>query len=262
MTKFIWMSDPHFQNTGTIDGLDPRARLNAALDHANTHYGAAEFILLTGDLVGDDIEADYTALSASLARSALPIYPLMGNNDARDGFRAHLSLPKDAMPDFIQYPIEMDEGVLLCLDTHLIGSHAGQFCAARLAWLETALEASRGPVYIAMHHPPFALGLPAQDQIALEDGGAFMDLITRFASVKHLFMGHVHRPTSGTRRGIPFATIGALSFQAPAPRPDWDWDSFKHVQEPPHYAVVELDQGDATLQIIQFCAPDFGMGPA
>ncbi len=24
MTKIIWMSDPHFQNEGTIDGLDPK----------------------------------------------------------------------------------------------------------------------------------------------------------------------------------------------------------------------------------------------
>ena len=30
--KLIWMSDPHFQNVGTIAGLDPRARLDAALE--------------------------------------------------------------------------------------------------------------------------------------------------------------------------------------------------------------------------------------
>ena len=55
ITKIIWMSDPHFQNEGTIDGLDPRARLAAAINHANAHHADADFAILSGDLVGDDI---------------------------------------------------------------------------------------------------------------------------------------------------------------------------------------------------------------
>ncbi|MGX9354399.1 metallophosphoesterase [Roseobacteraceae bacterium S113] len=259
MTKIIWMSDPHFQNDGTIDGLDPRVRLAAAIAHANTHHADADFAILSGDLVGDDIEGDYTALAKYLAASEMPIYPMMGNNDDRDGLRSRLALPEGAMPDFIQFAIETDAGLVVCLDTHKVGSHAGEFCSARRDWLIDLLHSHADrDTYIFMHHPPMRLGLPMQDEIMLEAGEAFVDLVSRHKTVKHLFMGHVHRPTCGTIRGIPFATMGALSFQAPAPRPPWDWESFTSPDEAPQYGVLDLSEGNVTLQFTQFC--DFALG--
>ncbi len=249
MTKIIWMTDPHFQNDGLIGDLNPRTRLKAATDHMNAHYSDADFMVLSGDLVGDDIEGNYTLLANYLAQSKIPVYPMVGNNDDRVGFRAHLHLPKDMMDDFIQYAIETDYGRFLCLDTHMIGSHAGQFCEARQAWLKDALDDK--PTYIFMHHPPMDLHLPPQDSIKLQEGDTFLDLIRD--RVRHLFIGHVHRPTCGTIRGIPFATLGALSFQAPAPKPAWDWDSFVPAHEAPHYGVLYIDNGNVTLQHTQFC---------
>jgi len=259
MTKIVWMSDPHFQNKGTIDGLDPRVRLAAAINHANTHHADADFALLSGDLVGDDIEEDYSALAEYLERSELHIYPMMGNNDNRDGLRSNLSLPEDTMQGFVQFALETPNGTVVCLDTHKVGSHAGQFCDVRQDWLDKQLTRNTdSPVYIFMHHPPFALGLPKQDEIMLDEADAFMDTVCRHTNVKHLFMGHVHRSTCGTFRGIPFATLGALSFQAPAPRPPWDWDSFKPPEEAPQYGVLEISDGNVILQYTQFC--DFSVG--
>lgn len=260
MTKIIWMSDPHFQTEGSIYGVDPRIRLEMAIDHVNACHADADFVIMSGDLVGDEIDEDYAGLAGYLAKSTLPVHAMIGNNDDRTGFRARLPLPENAMPEFIQYAIDTDEGTMLCLDTHKTGSHAGEFCDTRQAWLDERLRNSGDkPVYIFMHHPPFSLGLPRQDEIMLENGDRFLDLIGRHSNVKHLFMGHVHRPTCGTIRGIPFATIGALSFQVPAPRPDWDWDSFKAPTEAPHYAVLELSNGNVTLQYTQFCNVSVGM---
>ncbi|PJI91391.1 3',5'-cyclic AMP phosphodiesterase CpdA [Yoonia maricola] len=254
MTKIIWMSDPHLQAEGTIDGLDPRKRLDAAIAFINAHHADADFAVLTGDLVGDDIAGDYAAIAQHLAVSHIPIHPLMGNNDDRAGFRASLALPETAMPGFVQYRLDMANATYLFLDTHKVGSHAGQFCAARQAWLDDALGKSPGkPAYIFMHHPPLALGLPKQDEIMLEDAAAFLDLMTAHNNVKHLFMGHVHRPTAGTVRGIPFATLGAVSFQAPGPRPAWDWDSFKPAKEAPQLGVLLIEDETVVLQYTQFC---------
>lgn len=257
MTKIIWMTDPHFQNEGLVGDLNPRTRLKAAIDHMNTHHADADFMVLTGDLVGDDIEGDYTLLAHYLAQSKIPVYPLVGNNDDRAGFRAHLTLPGNVMNDFIQYGLDTPDALFLCLDTHMIGSHAGQFCTARQAWLTEQLSRTDKPTYVFMHHPPMDLHLPPQDSIKLQEGDAFLDLIRD--QVKQLFIGHVHRPTSGTIQGIPFATLGALSFQAPAPRPAWDWDSFVPAQEAPHYGVLYVENGDVTLQYTQFCAYDLGI---
>lgn len=263
MTKIIWMSDPHFQSTGTIAGLNPRTRLDAAIAHANAHYADADCVILSGDLVGDDTDADYAGIAAALSKSNVPVHAMMGNNDERVAFRAHLPLPEAAMPDFVQYCVDTPGGTLICLDTHKVGSHAGQFCTARQTWLDNVLRQSAPkPAYIFMHHPPLALGLPKQDEIMLEKADVFLDLISTHAHVKHLFLGHVHRTTCGTVRAIPFASLGALSFQAPPPRPAWDWDSFIPAQEAPHYAVLDIQNGDVTLQFIQFCDYSVGFEPS
>lgn len=259
MTKIIWMSDPHFQRDGTIDGLNPRTRLYAAIAHANTHHPDADFAVLSGDLVGDDVDADYPAIAEYLTKCSVPIHPMMGNNDSRDAFRKHLTLPDTVTPDFVQYTLDTPDGVVICLDTHMIGSAAGQFCEDRLAWLDAALKDNANKnVFVFMHHPPFALGLPAQDEIMLQDDRAFLDLMGQYSNVRHLFMGHVHCSTSGVVAGIPFASLGALSFQAPAARPTWDWDTFLPPQDAPLYAVVHLQDANVIVQYTKFC--DYAVG--
>ena len=179
MTKIIWMSDPHFQNAGTIDGLNPRTRLKAAITYLNTLHADADFAVMTGDLVGDDIEGDYSAIADYLAQSRVPLYPILGNNDERSGFRKHLTLPPDAMKTFVQYAVETPTQRFLFLDTHKQGSAAGQFCEERQAWLRAELEnSSEKAAYIFMHHPPLSLGLPPQDEIKLDEADAFLGLIS------------------------------------------------------------------------------------
>ena len=259
MTKIIWMSDPHFQRDGTIDGLNPRTRLDAAIAHVNANHADADFAILSGDLVGDDVDADYPAIAEYLGKCSVPIHPMMGNNDSRDAFRKHLTLPDTVMPDFVQYTLDTPDGVVICLDTHLVGSAAGQFCEDRLAWLDAVLKKNADKnVFVFMHHPPFALGLPAQDEIMLQDDRAFLDLMGCHSNVRHLFMGHVHRSTSGVVAGIPFASLGALSFQAPAPRPVWHWDTFQPPQDAPLYAVVHLNDANVIVQYTKFC--DYAVG--
>jgi len=105
-----------------------------------------------------------------------------------------------------------------------------------------------------MHHPPLSLHLPPLDDSNLEDSDAFLDVISAHNNVKHLFMGHVHRATTGTIRGIPFASMSALSFQAPPPRPAWGWDNFNPAHEAPQYGVLHIQKDSVVLQYTQFCA--------
>lgn len=259
MTKIIWMSDPHFQNEGTIRGLDPRIRLKAALEHANTHYPDADFGIISGDLVGDDIDGDYGAFAKALQDSGIRFFPMMGNNDERHGMRRHLALPDGAMGDFLQYTLDTPDGMIVCLDTHKIGSHAGELCDARRQWLKSALAANGDrAAFVFMHHPPLALGLPKQDEIMLEGADTFLMDLLAAGTVRHLFLGHVHRHCFGTVRGLPFASLGSIAFQAPPPRPAWDWNTFEMAREDPQYAVIDLNHGDVTVQTITFCAYETG----
>ena len=260
MVKLIWMSDPHFTHQGDVLGHDPRARLQAAIDHINTHHADAALCVISGDMVNRGTPADYQALKAQLASLGVPTFPMVGNHDNRDLFRVSLPLPGTCMADFIQYNVATPQGQLLCLDTQKTGSDAGEFCTSRSAWLRGRLQdAGDLPVYIFMHHPPMLLGLPMQDTENMENGAAFLDLISGFACVKYLFIGHVHRPITGAVRGIPFATMRSVLYQAPPPRPDWDWQTFQPSKEAPNIGIIQLSGGSVTMQYDQFCTASHGV---
>jgi 3',5'-cyclic AMP phosphodiesterase CpdA len=163
------------------------------------------------------------------------------------------------MPDFIQYEVPAQHATILCLDTHKPGVANGEFCRNRSDWLRRALNrAGDKPAHIFMHHPPMDLGLPAQDTIKMGNGEAFLDLLSEFPNIAHLYMGHAHRLISGTIRGIPFSTMNSVTFQAPAPKPEWNWDSFQTPQEPPLIGVLQIEGADVNLQYEQFCPFETG----
>ena len=89
------------------------------------------------------------------------------------------------------------------------GRNWGVYCEKRAAWLLSHLESvGDEPVYFFMHHPPFNIGIPTLDLINLqEDKLRIRQIVNDFPNIKHLFIGHVHRPVSGSCHGIPFSTL-------------------------------------------------------
>lgn len=254
MTKIIWLSDPHFTATGTVLGHDPRIRLQAAIEFINTHHSDADYCAISGDLVNRGTSTDYAALTNQLQSLTIPILPMVGNHDDRTLLREHLPLPETALPDFVQYAITTPTERIICLDTQKTGSDAGEFCPERSAWLDKHLtEHAITPTYLFLHHPPKPLGLPMQDADCMENGDAFLDLVNWHRNVKHLFIGHVHRPVTGTLHGIPYATMRSILYQAPAPQPAWTWDTFAPAIEAPQLGILTLNGTDCTLQYTQFC---------
>lgn len=254
MLKAIWMSDLHFAQSGHVLDHDPRIRLTMALDHINANHSDASFCVVSGDMVNRGTETDYKALSTHFDKLDVPLLPMVGNHDNRALLRRHFELPATCMDDFVQYTLSTPSGLIVCLDTQKTGSDAGELCAQRRSWLQSVLEnAEKGPVFIFMHHPPMAVRLPMQDTEGLNDGDIFLDLISGFTCVKYLFIGHVHRPISGTVRSIPFSTMRSVLYQAPAPRPAWDWDTFKPSDEAPNLGVITISRSDVNLQYEQFC---------
>lgn len=259
MTKLIWMSDLHFALVDDLLNHDPHVRLAAAIDHINEHHADAQMCIISGDMVNRETLEDYVGVRASLDALTVPYFPMVGNHDDRNLFKRALPLPGDCMVDFVQYKVRTRDGVMVCLDTKKEGSDAGELCQARLDWLQETLEQAEGlPVFLFMHHPPMPLGLPMQDADNLENGQDLIDLISNFDCVKYLFLGHVHRPITGVVGGIPFSTMRSVLYQAPAPRPDWTWDTFKPSEEAPNIGVIQFDGASVVLQYEQFC--EFKMG--
>lgn len=260
MTKIIWLSDLHYVRDGTVQGHDPRLRLTAAIDHINAHHADADFCVISGDIVDRATKEDYAAVAAALRLLAIPVHPMVGNHDDRALFRDHLPLPSACMNDFVQFAVPTPDGLLICLDTLMVGSDAGEVCAERQAWLQDTLEnAGDAPVYVFMHHPPHALGLPMQDADRIGKGTDLLNLLSGFHNVQHLFIGHVHRAIAGTVNGIPFTTIKSALYQAPAPHPAWNWSSFKPAKEAPTLGVITIQDGSFAIHFNEFCNWSFGV---
>ena len=254
MTKLIWLSDLHFTAAGDVLGHDPRIRLQAAIDFINTHHSDAAHCIISGDMVDHGTASDYSALAQRLSALNVPILPMAGNHDNRTHLRSHFNLPPTALPDFIQYSVETPTARLLCLDTQKEGADAGEFCPIRTNWLDLELtQHPDTPTYLFMHHPPAPIGLPMQDTDRMENGDAFLNRIAPHTNVKHLFIGHVHRPITGTMQGIPFTTMRATLYQAPDPDPNWKRNEFVPAREAPQLGVLTIKGADCHLHYTQFC---------
>jgi 3',5'-cyclic AMP phosphodiesterase CpdA len=238
--KLIHITDTHFVAPGLmLYGLDPRARLEAAITDINTHHADAELAVITGDLTHWGEVQAYRNFLQCMRALRLPYVVLVGNHDRRAACLDVLpSAPHDAN-GFVQGWRDTPCGRLLFLDTLDEASHAGELCDRRLAWCARALSATPvdRPIYLFMHHPPFEVGVHMMDRIALSERAAFAKLLRPHrARIRHLFFGHVHRPICGSWMGIPFSSLRGTNHQV--------WFDLSpnapHLSshEPPAYAVV------------------------
>jgi len=213
--KLIHLTDPHFVAPGlSLYGLDPRARLDAAVADINRHHGDASLAVITGDLAHWGEPAAYQNLRDCLARLDVPVTALIGNHDDRLAFREVFPKAPADRQGFVQGSLATRQGRLLFLDTNQPGTHAGWYCERRLAWLERRLAESRDRLFLFMHHPPFAVGMASLDRIGLVQREAFRAVVEPHAGrIRHLFYGHVHRPISGSWLGIPATTIRGTNHQ-------------------------------------------------
>lgn len=269
MQKLIVMSDPHLLPEGAR-GDDRLARFTACLEHARNRHADAEALVLLGDLAEAGAAAEYARLRRALAGLAMPLLPMMGNHDRRGAFRAAFPEAPCTAAGHVQAVLDLTFHRIITLDTLDTGDNGtdgtdcgatrrpgGRLCPARRAWLEAALagRGARRPV-VFTHHPAAAIGIPWLDDIALADSGAFLALLARHGA--QLVSGHVHRGGSGSRGGVPWATVGSTSHTtaldlgldapsaAPSPAPP----------DPPAYGVLLLDHdGGVTLHHIVLPAP-------
>lgn len=215
--KFIHVSDLHLVPKGDrLWGLDPFARLEACLDDIARFHSDAAFVVISGDLAEKGEVLVYRQLKARLADFPIETHVMLGNHDDRSHFQSVFTEGPRDEKGFVQSSITHDGARFLFLDT-LKGppSSAGLYCDQRKAWLKKELaRAGKAPVYLFMHHPPFAIQHDLMDLIMLDDAEGFLSLLHGHG-VRHIFFGHAHRPISGQFRGMSFSAPPSLVHQLP-----------------------------------------------
>ncbi|MGQ9365242.1 phosphodiesterase [Azospirillum sp. ST 5-10] len=234
------ITDLHVTPRGTmaLGAVDTNAHLAAAVAHLNALAPRPDLVLVTGDLANTPRPGEYEMLAELLAPLALPLRVLPGNHDDRGELRRwfgeRCGLPAEG--EFLHHAVEAGPLRVLMLDTQRPGRPEGELCARRLAWIaERLAEAPERPTLIAMHHQPFATGLPVDTMGCAGADGLAALVRQRPGQVVGVVCGHVHRP-------ITAAWAGTVAFCAPSTAHQFALDlrpgaAFRWTAEPPAVAL-------------------------
>jgi len=246
------ISDLHIKRPGALayKRVDTAAYLARCVERLNALDPRPDAVIVTGDLVDQGEPEQYAHLKALLAPLAMPYYLLVGNHDDRAALRAAFNDREElhAGGEFVQYARDIGELRLIALDSMVPGQSAGLLCDARLAWLETQLEAAGGkPAIVALHHPPFASGIGHMDALRLEPASAdrLKALVARYPNVERVMCGHVHRPMFVRFGGTIASAVPAPAHQVALDLRDDASSAF--MMEPPAFALHRYDSANGVV---------------
>jgi Icc protein len=172
-------------------------------------------VVLTGDLTDHGRPEEYVRLRELLAPLPMPVHPIPGNHDDRDALRtafgAHPAIPPRGP---VQYAVDLGEARLVCCDSTVPGKPHGQLDAERLDWLDATLaRAPRKDTIVAVHHPPFPIGIRFIDGMALHEPENLGALLRKHPQVTRVISGHVHRAAMSAFAGTVAVTCPSIHRQ-------------------------------------------------
>lgn len=187
-----------------------------------------EAVMLTGDVADGGSDEDYALVKSLLAPLDMPVYPIPGNHDDREGFRRAFAGEFAISPAGpVNYEARQGDLRILALDSLIEGRVEGELTPATLDWLEARLaEDFIGHTYLLIHHPPFKSGIEGLDVMSLINGGERLGtLVANYHGEMTVLAGHIHRAYQAIWQGKLCAVGGSPAFEidldlhekAPAP---------------------------------------------
>ena len=258
------ISDLHIKRPGGLAyrRVDTAAYLARCVASLNALVPRPDAVIITGDLVDQGDPQQYEHLKTLLAPLELPYFLLVGNHDDRAALRAVFPDRAELHSggEFVQYAFDVGALRVIALDSLEPGKSGGTLCDARLAWLETQLDAASGkPTIVALHHPPFACGIGHMDELRLDPvaSARLAALIARYPNVERVICGHVHRPMFVRFGGTIASAVPAPAHQVALDLRDDAPSAF--MMEPPAYALHRYDP--ATGLVTHHAYVDAADGP-
>ncbi|GIG64145.1 metallophosphoesterase [Phytomonospora endophytica] len=195
MALIAHLSDPHV-TTGPLAA----AHLRAALGRVLALDRRPELVVITGDLAGEGLPEEYAKLAEVLDGFPLPLHLVAGNHDDSAALAAAFGLADT------RYVVDHADVTLVVLDSRVPGKPGGLLGAGQLRWLDAVLTERPGkPAFVAVHHPPIAVGIPLLDGMRLDDGPGLAEVLARHPHVARVLSGHVHRPVVAPFAGTVLA---------------------------------------------------------
>ena len=231
--RVVQISDFHLktQPNSRLWGADVDDGLNAVLARIRERNPAPDFILATGDLVGDEPNA-YGRLLQVLEPLGAPVYCLPGNHD----FPAIMS--RTLQGGWVRWKRYFAAGhwQFVLLDSSFPGTPDGHLASGELGLLETVMATDLDRhTLVCLHHNPLPVGTAWIDTMMVSNGAALFAVLDRYPQVRAVVWGHTHGEFSGQRGNVQLLAAPATSvqFKPDAPQPQVD-------NLPPGYRWFEL----------------------
>lgn len=241
-TFFVQITDPHLRD----DDPSRLGHLAAAVNTVLALGVRPAGVIVTGDIADQGKPVEYLEALHELRRIDAPTIVLPGNKDDRTAMRAAFGLPGEPT-DRVQTS-EVHSGVrIVACDTQIPGELSGDL---DVDWLAEQLADDRStPTIVAMHHPPYRLGITAIDAIGLpaDQRATLYALLSDAPNVLRVIAGHVHRASFGSIGGVPASTSSSVSFQLALDLADGQLGLAPH--EPPAIALHVLIDGDLVTHV-------------
>ncbi|MFE7897966.1 phosphodiesterase [Streptomyces sp. NPDC057424] len=245
MTVLAHLSDLH------LDGTPESAeRTRRAVSHVTGLPGTVDAVLITGDIADRGTVAEYLQAREVLAplyeRHQVLLCP--GNHDSRPEYREVLlggggTAPVNEVQDIAGVR------VLMC-DSSIPGRSEGLLEPETLSWLDDTLAAAPDrPAFVALHHPPVALGLPYIDRIGLREPDALAKVLDSHAHVVAVLCGHAHTAAASSFAGRPLLCAPGIVSTALLPWEQGPDSSWKTQAAPPALTFHLYEEGRLTSHV-------------
>ena len=257
MLKFIHATDTHLlQSRDELHGIAPNQRLVACFTHIRAHHPDTAFVAVTGDVAERGEYDAYLFMREQARRFALPVLLVPGNHDCLPAMQAvfpTFSGAVDALAPlaYLAGRLRTSGGTFLFLDTSAANVAHGVFAQARAAKLSLWMEETYDDIFLFMHHPPFRVGIPFMDSIRLIDPEPlYAALLPYKNSVRHIFLGHLHKSVAGVWRSIPFSVARSTVHQVRAKTTPYN--GAMGCDEEPEYSVVTVSKDSIICRAERF----------
>ena len=242
--RLIQFTDLHLFGTeaGRLRGVNTYETLMATLDRARRDHWPPDALLVTGDLVQDDI-AGYALFRRVFGALKLPVYCLPGNHDDAQALKRSLA----SAPFETCAHVDRDGWRIVLLDSSVRGSARGHLTAESLASLEASLGTADGRhVLVCLHHHPVQMHSRWLDTVGLDNAPDFWRIVDASRSVRGVLWGHVHQSFEGMRGNVRLLATPSTCAQFVPRGVDFEIDS-----QPPAYRVLALSaDGSIETQIV------------
>lgn len=211
-------------------------------------------VLVTGDIADSGDPREYAMAREILSALPMPVHIIPGNHDRRETMRQGLGEtgwigPPGEGP--INYTVDVGPVRLVCLDSLVDGRPYGELGAGSLAWLDATLSAAPDrPTMVALHHPPFRMGLSHIDRILLTDGEAMAAVLARHPQVGRVVCGHIHRAITAAFGGTLAMIVPGVAHQVALDLADSPTALF--VLEPPAYLAHAYTPATGFVSHLQY----------